>query len=134
MVFEYVFYTTDSSFDYNGPFGSETQIEREDTGFRYDPDSHKIEGFGDLEKVIFKRHDKPIKTLCEFLAQSIYWHKISIDDVTKMRNETGIINIAQEYLIEKMVKDITVSEDMANTLYEMEREGKYEYLSKAAIL
>ena len=87
-----------------------------------------------MEKIIFKRHDKAIKTLCEFLAQSIYWHKISIDDVTKMRNETGIINIAQEYLIEKMVKDITVSEDMANTLYEMEREGKYEYLSKAAIL
>lgn len=121
-MFKYVFYEQDCSFDYNSPQGTSTVIDFLQSGFFFDKEKNKIEGFGELENLFFEKHKNPMKTLCDFLAHAIYWGKITIDDVTKMRNETGIINVAQEFLIEKMEADIEMREAAANLLYEEEKE------------
>ena len=57
MQYNYIYYRTDGSFDYDGPFGTETEYVEDLHGFSIDldsednPDFNSLEGFGEFDDV-----------------------------------------------------------------------------------
>lgn len=79
-IFEYIFYQTDCSFDFDGPFGTETYHDYENHGFEvnidydYKIDMSSFQAFGDYEEM-----DHKCKTL-EDLKNYILEHYHEIQD------------------------------------------------------
>lgn len=95
---EYVIYTTDESFDYDGPFGSQTHREKGLHGFEvsfnedYFPILESIEGFGAFD-VEFSN----IKTYDEF--------KQKVEEVAKELDSDDEDTTSYEAL-EELIEDI----------------------------
>ena len=72
-IFEYIFYQTDYSFDYNGPFGTSTYYDYDDHGFEIEIDINdnidmsSFQAFGDYEEM--NRRCKTLEDLKNYILE-----------------------------------------------------------------
>ena len=96
---QYIYYTTDESFDFDAPFGTKTYYQTGYHGFTIDFDSdykpiiNSIDGFGEFDDINWKVKD--FKSLADYLKLTIpLWQ--DTEGSTPLREFTDLLELVEE--------------------------------------
>ena len=102
---DYIFYSTDESFDYNGPFGTATHYQIGLHGFSldfdkdYKPILEEIKGFGEFDDI----EDKvaTYQDLLDYLSVNLGYLDYNCEEATSQDDFDELISILEECILEE---------------------------------
>lgn len=100
MQYNFIYYRTDGSFDYLGPFGTETEHVEDLHGFSIDldsednPDFNSLEGFGEFDDV---NDLKSLEELKQYILDNMSMIKDSGDEPERFLE---LVSFIDDYLEE----------------------------------